>query len=407
MNTLKSPVGKVRADLVDALKSLPQQPAISTLPELPELLMMGNLRTNDENSDVHRDEGRKEVVVDAICGAAVLRGAHIFAPGVLAMQTNTQIGERVNVHADLSGACRKGFSGVFESDRKLFLGVGLARMQRFQLYGSEPSSGVAVEMVRTISGVPSIGDGFLGSGEGLLQNFPSMVCARVLDPRKGDVVLDMCAAPGHKTTHLAQLMDNQGKIFALDKSERRAGLLRRNLTEFNVLNAEVFTCDASKCVREETATADGQPRPPFSPNMFDKVLLDAPCSGTGNRPQLSNALTEKLASSYPHVQRRLLAAAVELLKPGGTLVYSTCSIFASENEDNVAWLLNKFQNRLQVVDAEPRFGGFGWRNTELADEERKLVQRFGPQITGQLEPEGIFNDTVGFFIAKFVKLNAE
>ena len=82
--------------------------------------------------------------------------------------------------------------------------------------------------------------------------------------------------------------------------------------------------------------------PPYPPSSFDKILLDAPCSALGQRPCLGNPITEKQLSSIPPVQRKLLSTAVKLLKPGGTLVYSTCTFVSEENEEQIAWLLNHF-----------------------------------------------------------------
>lgn len=370
---------------------------------MPEVLLIEN------GYDVPTEQcDSKEIIVDTICGAAVLRGAHIYSPGVLAMQSNTKLNEMVNVYADMAGACKKGTNTVYQSPRKLFLGIGRVKMQRYQLYGNNAcAKGVAVEMVKTVSGVPSLGDSFIPSGKAVLQNLPSIVCGLVLDPQPNEIILDMCAAPGNKTTHLAQLIQNRGTIIALDKSENRVSLLRRNIHEFGAKCAEAYAFDATKCLANDTqAMNDGndRPKPPFSRDLFDRILLDAPCSGFGNRPQLANPMTTKMQKSYPVIQRKLLEVAVQLLKPGGILVYSTCTIFASENEANVKWILNRFAGDLNLIATEPLHGGPGWPNVGLSDSERILVQRFGPDVDPlRLPSHDIFNDTVAFFIAKFRK----
>lgn len=372
----------------------------------------------------------KEIIVDISCGAAVLRGthvliyafraddfyhmniniytrvllifvgAHIFGPGVLAMQSNTKIDDIVNVYADLEGLCKKGTSTVYESDQKMFIGIGHVRMQRFQLYSSSScSAGIAVEMIETISTVPSIGniDNYLPDGLALLQNFPSIVCARVLAPEPDEIILDMCAAPGNKTTHIAQLMNDSGTLFALDKSKNRITTLKNCVEHFGIKCVQCFSFDATKAV---SSTKHNQQGPPFLPCTFDRILLDAPCSGFGNRPILATKMTPKMLASYPTLQKKLLDAAAQLLKVGGVLVYSTCTIFPDENEMNVKWFLDKYGDQYELEEAEPVFGGYGLRNYGLNDDQCKKLQRFGPNFQQQ-STDNLYTDSIGFFISKF------
>ena len=362
VNLLKSTLAQVQDRITDeVLKAYPYSaPRIELIDGLPEVIAIGNL----SSSPPPEPSNLKEIIVDVHCGAAILRGAHIFAPGVMAMPTKTQIDEIVDVSADVVGLCKKG-TNVHYDGEKVFLGRGRVKMQRHQLYGSDVvPSGVAVEMLETVSGVPSLGDAYL-EDVGLLQNLPSIVCGRVLNPQSRERILDMCAAPGNKTTHLAELMRNRGQLIALDKSERRVGLLQKNTSHFD--SVQCFVCDATKAVR---MTVDEGESPPFDSQSFDRILLDAPCSGIGNRPLLAVHMTAKMQSSYPKIQRKLFTTAVQLLKPGGTLVYSTCTIFPSENERIVAWALEKFHDQIDLVPAEPFFGGPGWSACGLTESQR-------------------------------------
>lgn len=231
-------------------------------------------------------------------------------------------------------------------------------------------------MRRTRSGVPSIGDHFFPTGDGLLQNLPSVVCARVLAPLPGETVLDMCAAPGNKTTHLAELMADRGRLIALDKTANKLALLTSKMLAFGVKSVRCFAFDATKAVRDDqsapaSAAAGGDDlQPPFAPQTFDRILLDAPCSALGNRPQLRNDLSARQLASYAAVQKKLWRAAVELLRPGGVLVYSTCTVAVAENESMVAWALHRFSGRMELVAAEPLLGAAGWRDCGLSDEQR-------------------------------------
>ncbi|XP_066252617.1 tRNA (cytosine(72)-C(5))-methyltransferase NSUN6 [Euwallacea similis] len=334
----------------------------------------------------------KEVIVDVDCAAALLRGAHIYAPGVMAMVSGTQIGDHVSVYVDLSKKCRKGFLKIYSDDTKVFIGNGLVKMSRDLLFGPDFSpKGIAVEMTEVTSGSPQLGN-FLPEGYALLQNLPSIFCVELLSPRRGEKVLDMCAAPGHKTTHIATLMENQGTLIAIDKTPNKVLQLRNTCQVFGA-EVLVFQADSTKIFSHSTTSGCIGEGPPFLPETFQRILLDAPCSALGKRPQFRNTTSEKVIRSYVPLQRKLLATAVGLLRPKGRLVYSTCTITLGENEGVVSWALKTF-DCLELVKPEKSYGEAGWTGTGLSEEERTKVQRFGPD--GQV-------DSVGFFMACFTK----
>lgn len=136
-------------------------------------------------------------------------------------------------------------------------------------------------------------------------------------------------------------------------------------------------------------------------SSFSHILLDAPCSGLGQRPQLRTKMTCKELASFPRLQKKLFATAVELLSPGGTLVYSTCTIVTEENEDVVAWAVKAFGGRLELVDSEPVLGGPGWAVEGLPAELAAKTQRFFGPFSGDDLNE--CEDTIGFYLAKFKK----
>lgn len=152
---------------------------------------------------------------------------------------------------------------------------------------------------------------FLPPGSALLQNIPSIVCAYVLNPKPGETILDMCAAPGNKTTHLAALMKNQGTLVALDKQTVKVDQLTAQCKMYKV-NALAFKADSTKicCENSVGKLAEG---PPFGQELFDRILLDAPCSALGKRPQLSNVSTKKMLESHIPVQRKLFETVSILL----------------------------------------------------------------------------------------------
>ncbi|CAH2001790.1 unnamed protein product [Acanthoscelides obtectus] len=313
------------------------------------------------------------------------------------MLSGCQIGDLVSIYADVHKKCKKGFQKLFEDEGKLFIGNGIVKMQRYQLFSNNiVQKGIAVEVKETTSGCPSIGDDFLPSGTALLQNLPSIICVACLDPQPGDTVLDMCASPGNKTTHIAELTRNQGTIVAIDKTKNKVKQLKALCEKFGA-KVHCFEADSTKIVAlsqiSDKTVCDG---PPFSPEAFDRILLDAPCSVLGKRPQIVNRLSKKEIRSYVPIQRKLFESAVKLLKPNGTLVYSTCTITLAENEAMVAWALKTFEN-LKLIKPKITMGSPGWAGV-LADEDRRLVQRFGSECDV---------DSVGFFFACFVKKKEE
>lgn len=172
----------------------------------------------------------------------------------------------------------------------------------------------------------------------------------------------MCASPGNKTTHIAQLMGDMGLIVALDKSKSRVSVLKENIRQFKLNSVQCYTFDATKAFSE---LSNDDWSPPFNEESFDRILLDAPCSGLGNRPVLTTNINSKVLLSFPKLQKKLLDTAVKLLKVNGILVYSTCSVTAVENEMNVAYVLNKFSSQMELETASPIFGNFGLPNLGL------------------------------------------
>lgn len=153
----------------------------------------------------------------------------------------------------------------------------------------------------------------------------------ILDPQPGERVLDACAAPGGKATHLAALMQNRGKIVAIDRSQRRLRLLQENCWRLGVQIITTVTADITQDLRKEGTVKGGRLDEPF-----DRILLDAPCSGLGvlrRHPEGKWQKDEGLLARHQATQLRMLEHVSHLLRPGGVLVYSTCSTEHDENED--------------------------------------------------------------------------
>jgi 16S rRNA (cytosine967-C5)-methyltransferase len=156
-----------------------------------------------------------------------------------------------------------------------------------------------------------------------------MLVARALDPRPGERVLDLCAAPGGKSTHLAALMQGRGEVLAIERNSRRAGELVRTAQRLRATNVRVEVSDA------ELERPEGP--------VFDRVLVDPPCSGLGTlqaRADLRWRVTPDAVAQMAREQARILAAGAGALRPEGVLVYSTCTISPTENEHLIAAFLD-------------------------------------------------------------------
>ena len=180
-------------------------------------------------------------------------------------------------------------------------------------------------------------------GKIYLQSLSAMIPVLVLDPREGESVLDMCAAPGGKTTQIAAVTSNRSQITACEKQHKRAERLRYNLDRQGVKNAYVMETDALKL--------DDLFR-------FDRILLDAPCSGSGTFEKEEDFCMHKVSffRKLNETQKKLAVKAASMLKKGGEMVYSTCSVLREENEDVIRNLTSKVGMDIVPID-ETRFEG--------------------------------------------------
>ena len=178
-------------------------------------------------------------------------------------------------------------------------------------------------------------------GKWLIQDRSSQWVAPLLKPLKGDKILDACAAPGTKTTHLAQLIKDDGKILAIDRSENRLKLLKENLERLDIKSVKTLKVDATKLIDIN----------PEYINYFDKILIDAPCSGLGTlarNPDARWKITKESIDQLITIQEKLLDTIAPLLNKNGLLVYSTCTICPSENNLLIEKFLKK-NNKLELV----------------------------------------------------------
>ncbi len=225
-------------------------------------------------------------------------------------------------------------------------------------------------------------------GKVYLQSLSSMLPPLALAPQPGADVLDMCAAPGGKTSEMAALAPGgegvrAARITACELSHPRAEKLEHNLAKLGARNVQVMRTDASKL---------------DSWFSFDQVLLDAPCTGSGtvttHDEHAAKHLRPELAAGVERSQRALLDKGLEVLKSGGELVYSTCSVLPRENEDVVEWVLARHKD-CELVDAGLPEGALG--------EGELCVPTLPCRLVGAVTvcPSKLYE---GFFVAKIRKL---
>jgi NOL1/NOP2/sun family putative RNA methylase len=238
--------------------------------------------------------------------------------------------------------------------------------------------------------------GELGSSEEHLlgyyyvQELSSMLPILALNPSKEDNFLDLCASPGSKTTQAASKMENSGNIIANDDNLGRMIILASNLEKCGVSNAIITRRDGVQlCKKLKTVNF-----------LFDKILVDVPCSGEGtlrSSPQTFLAWNIKTVENLSKQQKVLASSALEVLKEGGELIYSTCTHSPEENEEVIQFLLDNFNIQIEEIKKElpvkAREGLSEWQGKKFNKEIKKCCRVY-PQD----------NNSEGFFLCKIKKL---
>lgn len=229
-------------------------------------------------------------------------------------------------------------------------------------------------------------DAFYG-GRLYIQNLASMIAPLILAPQPEETVLDLAAAPGGKTLMLAGMMQNTGWLSAVELSRERFFRLRDNLESQGVTNAHTYMTDGRSVGKK-------------CPEMFDRILLDAPCSSEArfktHEPKSMSFWTIHKVKETSKLQRRLLLSAFDALKPGGKLLYCTCSFSPEENESPLQHLLERHGDRLNTLPLALPF-----------DNVQKPLERWGKEIFDERIQNGVRilpTDTIdGFFLCLLEK----
>lgn len=215
--------------------------------------------------------------------------------------------------------------------------------------------------------------------EGLfqVQDVSSMLVAEAAAPRWGDYCIDVCAAPGGKSLHLSDKLNGSGYVEARDLTDYKVAMMQENLERTKRINMTA--------VRQDATVFDAN-----SVEKADILLADLPCSGLGvigRKPDIKYKMTETRQNELVKLQRKILDTVWSYVKPGGTLIYSTCTIGAQENQYNVKWFLDNYPFRLESIDP--------YLNEALHSRTTKA---------GYLQLLPGIHGTDGFFIARFKRI---
>ena len=188
-------------------------------------------------------------------------------------------------------------------------------------------------------------------GKFYVQDLSSMMVAEYAMPQKNDYVIDVCAAPGGKSLHIAEMLDGTGMVEARDLTEYKVGLIEENIKRHKATNVKAIQWDAT--VLDENAI-----------DKADVLICDLPCSGLGvlaKKPDIRYRMSLEQQKELSQLQKEILSKVVNYVKPGKTMIYSTCTINPDENEKNVQWILDNYP-QMKLVEMKQIFPSERWHD---------------------------------------------
>ena len=300
---------------------------------------------------------KKKIFVDKFTGESISQGANLFRPGIKRYDKFGE-GEVLTVISEFNAFLIPvaNVKSIISSNDLSIMGHGLIAKNIESIF-----SGISIQDLKVFQ-------------KGLIydQSLPAIITSKILSPKKNDFIIDLCAAPGGKATHLSQLMENKGRILAIDRSNKKLDRIKEHIKRLGIKNIELKKIDSTKLEGYEA----------------DKILIDPPCSALGTRKKLANFTTKKDVENFARYQKKFIQSAIKNIRPGGTIVYSTCTFTLEENELNIEYMIKKFGCKL--VNQPIYIGSPGIISNSRLD--MKLCQRFLPTE----------HQCQGFFIAKLI-----
>lgn len=278
------------------------------------------------------------------------------------------------------------YNEYIQSDSHQYIRISTADGNNESIINGIKEYGIELESVpnipngfRVLKGLEYLGKTLeFTLGKYYIQSLSSMIPPLVLKPTKEDVVLDLCSAPGSKSSQLAEMMENKGTLYLNESNLNRIQILISNFDKLNFVN---FGAIKYK----------GELLSKVFENTFDKILVDAPCSGIGilqKKGEVSNWWNLPRAEKIAELQFRLLVSALKMLKPGGEMIYSTCTLTVEENELNLNKLLKKYPVKIEEiklpVKSHPALTNY---NGEPLNPEIEKAHRI---IPWEVQSEGFF-----------------
>lgn len=277
---------------------------------------------------------------------------------------------------------------AFEKESATYVRCNTLKKSQEEIVAMLNAQGITVEPVEGIEGALKISDynyiaGIDAFKQGLInvQDISSMLVGIIANPKPGDHVIDVCAAPGGKSIHMALLMDNTGEVSARDISERKVMMMDATIARIGLTNISANVADALALNPDDIEKAD-------------VVLCDLPCSGLGiigRKADIKYKMTPDKQKELVQIQRDMLKVVSQYVKQGGRLVFSTCTINSEENEDNYNWIVNELKFKPEAIDdvIPARF----LKNEADRENAKAGYLQLLPGVHG----------TDGFFLSRFVK----
>ncbi len=296
---------------------------------------------------------QKKIIVNRHAAESIMMGANTYAPGVIDYDYFKQ-GETVTIMAPNMKPVAIGVT-VVDSDTLKKMRKGLVARTIKSVYRAPP-----------IRDLPEYRAGYFYP-----QSLPAMMVSRLLDPKPGEVIVDMNSSPGGKTSHIAQLTRGAARILAFDRNTGKIERVRETLERLRLYRNVILIPADTRYIDIDL----------LSSGIADAVLIDPPCTGLGVRPKIEiRTGRADLINSYRY-QRQFFRPAKTIVKPGGRIVYSTCTLTYEENQGNILYAIKTY--KLQCVD----LGHVPYAEKIVFD--NCTAYRFGPHI----------EDMPGFFIA--------
>ncbi|HIQ03604.1 MAG TPA: RsmB/NOP family class I SAM-dependent RNA methyltransferase [Desulfurococcales archaeon] len=295
----------------------------------------------------------KIIVADKYAAESVYQGANLYIPGIISINFHIRKGDYVTINAP------NGFS----------VGWGISHINADDLRRNK--KGLAVTTLISRFKLPKVRElSIYSKGYIYSQSIPAIIASRELNPQPNEVIVDMCAAPGGKTTHISILSKCRAKVIAVDNSRRRINYMVKEIERMKLKNISVIRADSRYLDVDFNIKAD-------------KVIIDPPCSALGVRPKVYDKKKYSEIVDLKEYQKQFIKPAYNILKRDGILVYSTCTITREENEDIIEYALTNF--KFELEDLEYKIGNIAFGGA---------AQRFYPHK----------HDMPGYFIAKLRKV---